>query len=253
MPACASTKCAGNQHTDACTLQRSKHLGRIINERHFDRMCALLDSHKGQVRRCVGLRRPTFAHATGTQVIRGGHTDRDDLFIEPTLLGDVDLNSKIMQVCVCLQKGMRQCNKVAQRAPAVVQEEIFGPVLPIVPVENLEHAVRIVRGRDKPLALYLFSKSDAAKKYVLGNTSSGGVCINDTIMHLANPNLPFGGVGPSGTGSYHGIHGFRAFSHERSVMTRGTWLDPAMRYPPYTDRKLQYVVCDGTTGGCVPA
>ena len=126
-------------------------------------------------------------------------------------------------------------------------------MLPIVPVENLEHAVRIVRGRDKPLALYLFSKSDAAKKYVLGNTSSGGVCINDTIMHLANPNLPFGGVGPSGTGSYHGIHGFRAFSHERSVMTRGTWLDPAMRYLPYTDRKLQYVVCDGTTGGCVPA
>jgi aldehyde dehydrogenase (NAD+) len=116
-------------------------------------------------------------------------------------------------------------------------EEIFGPVLPIVEVADLDEAVRWVVGRDKPLALYVFGSSAEAES-VVARTSAGQVCVNDTMMFMAVPELPFGGVGASGTGAYTGPHGFRTFSHLKPVMHRGTMLDLDARYPPYTAAKL---------------
>lgn len=137
------------------------------------------------------------------QILHGGKHDRKDLFIEPTLLTDVSMDSKIMQVRSPPPPPRPPARRLNPRrltpptpcaAHCVAQEEIFGPVLPIIPVSTLDEAIAIVQKRDKPLALYLFSKSDAVRKQVLANTTSGGVCINDTLFHIANPHLPFGGT-----------------------------------------------------------
>jgi aldehyde dehydrogenase (NAD+) len=117
---------------------------------------------------------------------------------------------------------------------AMMRDEIFGPILPVIAVDDVEAAIEIVRAGDKPLALYVFSGSDAVAERVLETTSSGGACVNATVMHLAVPELPFGGVGESGTGAYHGLRGFQAFSHRRSVLERPTRPDPSVLYPPYT-------------------
>lgn len=144
------------------------------------------------------------------KVAFGGGTDRSDLYIAPTILDDVEIHDPIMK------------------------EEIFGPLLPVINVDSVRQAIEFINKRPKPLALYLFSKNKLKEKQVVSQTSSGGVCINDTIMHITSPYLPFGGVGPSGMGNYHGHAGFRAFSHEKSVMSRGTAIDPDLRYPPYS-------------------
>lgn len=138
----------------------------------------------------------------------GGSTRRDERYIQPTILDEVSPDSPVMQ------------------------EEIFGPILPVLPFSDLDEAIGRVNAREKPLALYYFG--DPGKgEYVLRRTSSGGGCINDTIMHIANHYLPFGGVGNSGTGRYHGRESFLAFSHQRGIMTTPTLVDLVFRYPPF--------------------
>ena len=145
----------------------------------------------------------------GADVVMGGEYDREERYIAPTLIDHVDANSPIMQ------------------------EEIFGPIFPIVTFSTTEEAIRFVTGREKPLALYYFGESKKNIRQVLKHTSSGGACINDTIMHIANENLPFGGVGQSGMSAYHGKESFKVFSHHRAVVITPTWLDLPFRYMPY--------------------
>ena len=145
----------------------------------------------------------------GADVVMGGEYDREERYIAPTLIDHVDVNSPIMQ------------------------EEIFGPIFPIVTFSTTEEAIRFVTDREKPLALYYFGESKKNIRNVLKHTSSGGACINDTIMHIANENLPFGGVGQSGMSAYHGKESFKVFSHYRAVVTTTTRLDLPFRYMPY--------------------
>ena len=142
------------------------------------------------------------------KVVAGGHTKPEERYIEPTLLDSVSPEA------------------------AVMQEEIFGPIFPIQTIKSTEEAIDFITKREKPLALYYFGPEKRGWE-VIRRTSSGGACINDTIMHIANENLPFGGVGNSGMGRYHGHESFEAFSHQRSVVVTPTWLDLPFRYMPY--------------------
>lgn len=142
---------------------------------------------------------------------------REENFMAPTVMKDVSWNDKVME------------------------DEIFGPILPLIPYTNLDEAIQRVAARPKPLALYLFSTDSRTQEKVLGNLSYGGACVNDTMVHLTNPNLPFGGVGESGVGSYHGKQSFDLFSHKKSVMVKPFWGDATMRYAPYTDWKLKLI------------
>ena len=113
-----------------------------------------------------------------------------------------------------------------------MREEIFGPVLPVIPFDTAQQVVDFVTSREKPLALYYFGPERTGRDVLL-HTSSGGACLNDTIMHIANEQIPFGGVGNSGMGRYHGRDSFDAFSHRRATVTTPTWIDPPFRYMPY--------------------
>lgn len=150
----------------------------------------------------------------GADVVAGGEYNREERYISPTLIDNVHENSPIMQ------------------------EEIFGPIFPIVTFSDTDEAISFVTKREKPLALYYFGESRKNIKKVLKHTSSGGACINDTIMHIANEKLPFGGVGHSGMSSYHGKESFKVFSHHRAVVTTTTLLDLPFRYMPYKLFKL---------------
>jgi len=143
------------------------------------------------------------------EIIAGGQTDRDERYIAPTVIDEITLTSKIMQ------------------------EEIFGPILPILEYEDLQEAVNIINSKPKPLALYLFTNDKKKQEKVLKETSSGGVCINDTIFHLTPPDLPFGGVGDSGMGCYHGKYSFNTFTHNKSAFKQTVLYDLKFRYPPY--------------------
>ncbi len=167
---------------------KSPHYGRIVNDRHFLRLRALLGSGR---------------------VVAGGMIEQESLYIAPTILDEVNWESPIME------------------------EEIFGPLLPVITYGEIGEAIGKINERPKPLALYLFSEDESLQQRIIGETSSGGVCINDTVVHIATPTLPFGGVGESGMGSYHGGASFQTFSHMKSVMTRGLSIDPQFRYPPY--------------------
>ena len=147
----------------------------------------------------------------------GGDVDKDDRYIAPTVFVDPDPDAAIMQ------------------------EEIFGPLLPVVAVDSIEDAVAFVNARPKPLALYVFSDDDDIVDDVLARTSSGGAGVNNTLLHIAPPDLPFGGVGPSGMGAYHGRTGFDTFSHLRSVYTRSVWPDPSLIYPPFRGLKERLI------------
>lgn len=148
-----------------------------------------------------------------SKVLVGGQTDRDSKFIAPTILGGVSITDPVMQ------------------------EEIFGPVLPLLEYTDLNDLYRQVRTLPKhPLALYLFTSSKDVEREVLANIQFGGGCINNTVMHAANANLPFGGVGESGMGAYHGKASFDTFSHSRSILKTSNWLDIPLRYAPYKDR-----------------
>ena len=147
----------------------------------------------------------------GQDVAFGGGTRAEDCYIEPTVLRNVSPDSPVMQ------------------------SEVFGPVLPVLRIKDVDEAIEFVNRGEKPLALYLFSNDSSTEERVLSSTSSGGVTINGTILHIANSKLPFGGVGPSGMGAYHGRHTFETFSHRKSVLRRGFKFDLKMMYPPYTE------------------
>lgn len=150
----------------------------------------------------------------GQEIIVGGESRPEDRYLAPTLVWNPDPETPLMQ------------------------EEIFGPILPVIPVDDLEEALAFVDARPDPLALYLFSGRRSVQKKVRERTRSGGVCVNDTVVQVSVPELPFGGLGPSGMGAYHGRTGFETFSHIRSHLTRSTRVDPKLRYPPYDGLKL---------------
>jgi len=143
------------------------------------------------------------------KVAIGGVCKEEERFISPTVLTQVSWQDEVMR------------------------EEIFGPILPLIEYESLEQAMGEIESRPKPLALYFFSKDQEKIQNVLKRLSFGGGCINDTLVHLANPKLPFGGVGESGIGRYHGKYSFDTFSHQKGVVERSFWGDVALRYPPY--------------------
>lgn len=143
------------------------------------------------------------------RIIAGGRYDRQRLFIEPTLMEDVPPESPLMQ------------------------EEIFGPILPVVVFRNMEEALSIVRQHPNPLAFYLFTQDKEKQRTWMEQFTFGGGCINNTVWHFANHYLPFGGVGNSGTGAYHGKYSFEVFTHAKSVMKTPVWIDPSIKYPPY--------------------
>ncbi len=161
-------------------------------------------------------RRLDALRSSGT-VAHGGRVDAATRYIEPTVLTGV------------------------LHTDPVMTDEIFGPILPVIAVNDLGGAIDVVNSMDKPLALYSFSADDDDHHQILGHTSSGGTCINGTLLHVANPHLPFGGVGGSGMGAYHGRFGFDTFSHHRAVYTRSTTLDPKLMYPPYSARKAKLI------------
>lgn len=146
------------------------------------------------------------------KVVHGGTYDATDRYIAPTLMTDVSMDD------------------------AVMADEIFGPILPIMPIDSLDDAIATVAQRPDPLALYLFTTNKADEKKIVERVSFGGGCINNAIVHLGDPNLPFGGVGPSGMGAYHGRHSFDVFSHLKGVMKTGNFLDPSIKYPPYAGK-----------------
>ncbi|KAJ8656140.1 hypothetical protein O0I10_008153 [Lichtheimia ornata] len=181
--------------------QKSNSYGRIINTRQFDRLKGILDA------------------CDPNSIVTGGATNREDLYIAPTIVKDVTNDSPLMK------------------------DELFGPILPVVPVKDMDEAIVIVNSRDHPLALYVFTKSSTTYNHILDNCNSGGVLVNDTLMHLAETSLPFGGVGGSGMGNYHGDKSFDAFTHHRATMIKSTQFDSllATRYPPYTADK-EYIM-----------
>ena len=162
--------------------------GKIINEKHYDRICGLIDPDK---------------------VVCGGRVNRGTLQIEPTVMDNVTF------------------------ADAVMQEEIFGPVMPILTYDSQDEVIRNLNALPHPLALYVFTRDKAFARRVMSRCGFGGGCINDTIIHLATSEMGFGGFGESGMGAYHGKTGFDTFSHEKSIVDKKTWLDLPMRYQPY--------------------
>ena len=148
------------------------------------------------------------------KIIFGGETNREKRYISPTVLDNVTWEDLVMQ------------------------EEIFGPILPILTYKNLETAMQTVVEGEKPLSAYLFSNDAKEQELFTEKLSFGGGCINDTLMHLSNDRLPFGGVGNSGIGNYHGKFGFEAFSHQKAILKKSNYLEPELKYPPYSDAKL---------------
>ena len=166
--------------------------GHIINQKHFERVCSLIDSNK---------------------TVHGGRTNADTLQIEPTVMTNIGWDD------------------------AVMGEEIFGPVLPVLTFETVDEVIETVNSHDRPLALYLFSSNKKTVRRITSRCQFGGGCINDVIIHLATAHMGFGGVGESGMGAYHGKVGFDTFSHKKSIVDKKTWIDLTMRYQPY-DKKL---------------
>lgn len=167
----------------------NRNYGKIISQKHFDRIVSLIDN---------------------TKVLYGGKSNKASLQIEPTIMDKVTFDD------------------------AVMGQEIFGPVLPVLTYKNLEEAVSKINSMPHPLALYIFTKNKQNAKYVTSHCGFGGGCINDTIVHLATSQLGFGGFGESGMGAYHGKTGFLTFSHTKSILDKKIWPDLSMRYQPYT-------------------
>ena len=174
----------------------SSDYGKIINEKHFDRILGLIDEKK---------------------VVHGGGSDRSTLRIEPTVMDNVTFSD------------------------AVMQEEIFGPVMPILVFDSLDEVIRRINSMPHPLALYIFTSDKKAARKVTARCGFGGGCINDTIIHLATSEMGFGGFGESGMGAYHGKTGFDTFTHYKSIVDKKTWIDLPMRYQPYRKRSEKLV------------
>ena len=178
-------------------IEKSPDFGRIVNQKHFNRLNDLIQIHKDNV-------------------VFGGNSSKEDLYIEPTLLDNITNDNKIMK------------------------EEIFGPILPIITYDNFDEVLEIIQSKSKPLSLYLFSEDENMTHRVVEELSFGGGAINDTLMHLANPNLPFGGVGSSGIGQYHGKYSFDTISHMKSYTFKSTRLESSLFFPPYKG-KFKYI------------
>lgn len=178
-------------------IEKSPDFGRIVNQKHFNRLNDLIQIHKDNV-------------------VFGGNSSKEDLYIEPTLLDNITNDNKIMK------------------------EEIFGPIFPIITYDNFDEVLEIIQSKSKPLSLYLFSEDENMTHRVVEELSFGGGAINDTLMHLANPNLPFGGVGSSGIGQYHGKYSFDTFSHMKSYTFKSTRLESSLFFPPYKG-KFKYI------------
>ena len=192
-------------------------------------MQPLLDCLEQQIRQAFGedpLRCPEYPRIVNDKhferlrglleqgtIRMGGRWDAQQRRIEPTMLVDVRPDDPVMQ------------------------QEIFGPLLPVLPYDTVEQAIRFVADRPHPLALYLFTQEKSVQQEILEKLQFGGGCINDTIIHLATTHMPFGGVGRSGMGAYHGQASFDTFTHYRSIMKKATWLDLPVRYHPYTEKK----------------
>jgi aldehyde dehydrogenase (NAD+) len=172
---------------------KSKDYGRIVNTRQFDRLASIIDRDKAKI-------------------IYGGHYDRDDLYIEPTLIDNSSWQD------------------------ASMEDEIFGPILPILEYSDLSEIINMINARPKPLALYLFTEDADVEHKVLSSVSFGGGCVNDTVTHAATPHMPFGGVGNSGIGGYHGEESFKTFSHRKSILKKSTAFDMGIIYPPYKNK-----------------
>jgi aldehyde dehydrogenase (NAD+) len=147
----------------------------------------------------------------------GGHYNEERLYIEPTILTNISWHDDVMQ------------------------EEIFGPILPIISFTSFNQTLLTIADLEKPLAAYLFTENSEEKEAFKQKISFGGGCINDVVMHLSNENLPFGGVGNSGIGNYHGRYGFETFSHQKSILEKVNWGEPNIKYPPYTEKKLSWI------------
>ena len=183
------------------TSSRPSGMTLIATGRHWERIRGLI---------------PEEGDPTARTVIGGG-SDEATKYIAPTVLDGCTWDA------------------------AAMQEEIFGPVLPVIEYEDLDsEVIARVKAGEKPLALYLFTRSRAQKRKVLSEVSFGGGCVNETIMHLGNENMPFGGVGNSGMGAYHGLTGFETFSHMKSILFKSSWLNFDLLKPPY-GRKLDLV------------
>ena len=168
--------------------ENSEHYGKIINEKQWLRLTAYLGDG---------------------EIVYGGKSNREKLFLEPTIMVGVQPDAKIMQ------------------------DEIFGPILPILTYASKEEALAIIQKNPNPLAFYVFTETQADENYWLTNVPSGGACVNNATMHITNHELPFGGRGFSGTGGYHGKLSFDTFTHTKSVLKTPTWIDPSFKYPPY--------------------
>lgn len=176
----------------------SQDYARMINAKRFDTVAAYLKEG---------------------QVLHGGQTNRDNLYIAPTLLEEVEWTDPVMQ------------------------EEIFGPVLPILTFNELPQAIQAIKQHPYPLALYVFTKSKKTEKALIEQVRFGGGCINNALVHLTNPELPFGGAGYSGMGQYHGRYSFDTFTHQKGMLKTGTWLDVPVKYPPFKNKlKLMKMV-----------
>ena len=173
----------------------NKNYGKIINEKHFNRLCGLMNQDK---------------------VVVGGKTLPEALKIEPTVMDNVTWDDMVMK------------------------EEIFGPILPVLAYDNLDEIIDIIESKPHPLALYIFSSDKKNIKKVTELCRYGGGCVNDVVVHLATPEMPFGGCGESGMGSYHGKFGFDTFTHKKSILDKKTWFDLPIRYQPYS--KLQNIL-----------
>ncbi|MFD0940383.1 aldehyde dehydrogenase family protein [Pedobacter boryungensis] len=174
-----------------------KAYGKIISPKHYKRLKSLVDE----------------AVEKGARIDLGGTFDEPNQTIYPVVLSKIPKGAKVME------------------------EEIFGPVLPIISYQNLEEVIDKVNSKSKALALYIFSKNSKNIKYILKNTSAGGTCVNDVLIHISNPKLPFGGVNGSGVGSCHGFFGFKNFSHERAVVFQSRLDFSSMIYPPYVGKE----------------
>ena len=184
--------------------QKAKHFVRIVSEKALDRLISYLPLASSQ-------QLPSLEGGAGGRLYHGGHYNREERYLSPTILTDVSPDAPVMQ------------------------EEIFGPIFPVLTFKEIDEVITFVTNREKPLALYYFGTQGDK---VLRHTSSGGACVNDVIMHIVNHKVPFGGVGNSGMGAYHGYDSFLAFSHRRSVISTPTWVDMPFRYMPYKLFKL---------------
>ena len=173
----------------------SENFGRVVNEKRFDILKGFLSEGN---------------------IIIGGEYDRADKYISPTIIDNINLDSKIMK------------------------EEIFGPILPVMTFNDIHEVINVIRQNRYPLALYLYTRNKSVEELILGSIEFGGGCINNGMIHLVNSKLPFGGVQNSGLGEYHGKYSFDVFSHKKSVVKTKEHLEPAFKYAPYNDKKVDF-------------